>query len=161
MKIQEAIEAAMKAGESSIRRPIGMMRVRIIGLPGTHDLYGLLMQETEGPLNGPAAVIAHYELTLDDIDAINWSVAAGVMLAYTPKAAVPEEAQTSPNEYIAGKLMLATENVCEMIRNYQEEIPAADTIEKLSTALSRLSFVLDSLRVVSDKGEKGGSDDAD
>ena len=138
MTIQEAIEAAEKSNESCIRRPIGVMRVRIIRLPQDSDGI-LLMAETCGPLSGVTPAI-HYALTPEDVLAANWSVASGVKLE---RPAVSAENNQSEPE-LEDRLDAACGHICDLIAEYDPEGANPATVNllaDLSGALEKISAV--------------------
>ena len=139
MTIQEAIEAAEKANESCIRRPIGVMRVRFVQLPLDSD-GGMIMADTCGPLSGITPAQAHYALTTEDVLAANWSVASGVKIERPGINA--ESNQSEPD--LEDRLDAACGHICDLIAEYDPEgtNPAAvNLLADLAGALEKISAV--------------------
>lgn len=143
MTIQEALDAAGTAGESCIRRPIGVMRVRILSVT---SLYGILMAETIGPLGGMTDVTPRYAITPDDLYASNWTVASGVVLTYAPS---PDEKAEGgdPFELTIKKAMDAAGHVCDLIAGTDPVADAAGT-KALAEALEAVGNLMMNLKGV-------------
>lgn len=137
MKIQEAIEAAEKSDQTCIRRPIGIMRVRI--LDTSDPANGILAGDTVGPLGGLLPTQAHYELTPEDICAVNWSVADGVKLEPAPPAA-PGEPSTVTEASVTGAIRSAAVHICQSIAEW-EPSSDADSLAMLKTMAEALEDI--------------------
>ena len=137
MKIQEAIEAAEKSGQICIRRSIGMMRVRILDI--SDPANGILAGDTVGPLGGLLPTQAHYELTPEDICALNWSVADGVKLE--PAApAVPGKPLTATDASVTGAVRSAAVHICQSIAEW-EPSNDADSLAMLTAMAGALEDI--------------------
>lgn len=144
MKIQEAIEEAAKLGETCIRRPTGIMKVRII-CPET-EKYGMLMSESFGPVSGMSGVVPYFALSCEDITAINWSVATGVKLEYDGSEPV-KDADT-----IDELITKAAKHVCDMIID-MEPLAADNYAEKVKYLSESVEFLGRAGTWVQRKGE--------
>ena len=137
MKIQEAVEAAEKSGQTCIRRPIGIMRVRILDM--SDPANGVLSGDTVGPLGGLLPTQAHYELTPEDICAINWSVADGVKLEPVAPAA-PGKPSTVTDASVTGAIRSAAVHICQSIAEW-EPANDADSLAMLKTMAEALEDI--------------------
>lgn len=135
MKIQEAIEAAEKSGQTCIRRPIGVMRVRILDM--SDPANGILSGDTVGPLGGLLPTQAHYELTQDDICALNWSVADGVKLEPAEPTNGSDKPLTITDAAVTGAIRSASMHICQSIAKW-EPANDADSLAMLKTMAEAL-----------------------
>ena len=136
MTIQGAIEAAEKSNESCIRRPIGMMRVRILDM--SDPTNGILAGDTVGPIGGLLPTQAHYELTPDDICALNWSVADGVKLE--PAEAEPDKPSAITNATMTEVIRSAAVHISRSIADW-EPANDADSLAMLKTMAEALEDI--------------------